>query len=65
LYRQGVIYGRAGVDLDRSTLADWVGSVVFLLVALARAIGRHARRGEAVHADDSVPRTCRRKEVWC
>src|SRR4051794_20643932 len=65
LYRQGVIYARAGVDLDRSTLADWVGHAVFLLVALADAIGRHARRGEEVHADDSVPRTCRRKEVWC
>ena len=53
LYRQGVIYARAGVDLDRSTLADWVGHAVFLLVALADAIGRHARRGEAVHADDT------------
>ena len=53
LYRQGVIYARAGVDLDRSTLADWVGRMVFLLVALARAIGRHVRRGEAVHADDT------------
>src|SRR5437763_10431855 len=53
LYRQGVIYARAGVDLDRSTLADWVGHAVFLLVALADAIGRHARAGEAVHADDT------------
>src|SRR4051812_22469873 len=53
LYRQGVIYARAGVDLDRSTLADWVGHAVFLLVALADANGRHARRGEAVHADDT------------
>src|SRR3954447_14860715 len=53
LYRQGVIYARAGVNLDRSTLADWVGHAVFLLVALADAVGRHARRGEAVHADDT------------
>jgi transposase len=53
LHRQGVIYARAGVDLDRSTLADWVGSVVFLLVALARAIGRHVRQGAVVHADDT------------
>ncbi len=25
LYRQSGIYAHAGVDLDRSTLADWVG----------------------------------------
>lgn len=25
LYRQSEIYGRDGVDLDRSTLSDWVG----------------------------------------
>jgi transposase len=48
-----VIYARAGVELERSTLADWVGSAVFLLTALAEAIGRHARAGPAVHADDT------------
>ena len=36
LHRQSVIYARAGVELDRSTLADWVGSAVFLLTALGR-----------------------------
>ena len=25
LYRQAQIYARQGIDLDRSTLADWVG----------------------------------------
>ena len=53
LHRQSVIYARAGVDLDRSTLADRVGHAVFLLVALAQAIGRHVRRGGAVFADDT------------
>ena len=53
LHRQSVIYARAGVELERSTLADWVGSAVFLLTALAAAIGRHARAGPAVHADDT------------
>jgi transposase len=53
LHRQSVIYARAGVDLDRSTMADWVGYVVFLLIALAEAIGRHARAGPTVHADDT------------
>ena len=53
LHRQSVIYARAGVELDRSTLADWVGSAVFLLTALAEAIGRHARAGPVIHADDT------------
>ncbi len=39
LYRQSQIYAREGVDLDRSTLADWVGGAA----ALARAAGRGAR----------------------
>ncbi len=30
LYRQPQIYARQGVDLDRSTLADWVGRAAFL-----------------------------------
>ncbi len=25
LYRQSAIYARSGIELDRSTLADWVG----------------------------------------
>ncbi len=31
LYRQAQIYARQGITLDRSTLADWVGSAAFLL----------------------------------
>ena len=53
LHRQSVIYARAGVELDRSTMADWVGSAVFQLAALAEAIGRHARAGPVIHADDT------------
>jgi transposase len=53
LYRQSDIYARAGVDLDRSTLADWIGQLGFILEPLADQIGRHARAGPAVHADDT------------
>lgn len=53
LYRQSEIYARAGVDLDRSTLADWIGQMSFLLAPLAETIGRHARAGPAIHADDT------------
>lgn len=54
LHRQAVIHAREGVDLDRSTLADWVGQAVFLLLPLAEAIGRHVRAGAALHADDTT-----------
>ena len=32
LYRQAQIYGRQGVELDRSTLADWSGRAAFASV---------------------------------
>ena len=47
-------YGREGVELDRSTLADWVGQAVFLLSPLAEAIGRHIRASAVLHADDTT-----------
>ena len=53
LYRQSGIYARAGVELDRSTLADWVGQSAALLAPLAEAITRHVKLGEALHADDT------------
>ena len=53
LYRQSTIYARAGVELDRSTLADWVGHGAALLQALADGITRHAKAGAALHADDT------------
>ena len=53
LYRQSQIYARDGVDLDRSTLADWVGASARLLEPLADAIGRHVRGGQALFADDT------------
>ena len=53
LYRQSQIFERDGLDLDRSTLADWVGKSTALLEPLAEAIGRHVRAGEAIFADDT------------
>jgi transposase len=54
LHRQSVIYAREGVELDRATLADWVGQAEFLLSPLAEAIGRHVRAGSVLHADDTT-----------
>ena len=53
LYRQSQIYGREGLDLERSTLADWVGRVTALLEPLANLIGRYVRQGPALFADDT------------
>ena len=53
LYRQSQIFEREGIDLDRSTLADWVGKSTALLEPLADAIGRHVLGGPAIFADDT------------
>jgi len=53
LYRQSCIYEREGINLDRSTLADWVGRSTSLLEPLADAIGRHVRAGQATFANDT------------
>jgi DNA replication protein DnaC len=53
LYRLSQIFAREGVDIDRSTMADWVGRSTTLLEPLADAIGRIVRRGPALFADDT------------
>jgi hypothetical protein len=49
LDRQSQIYARAGVDLDLSTMAEWVGRMTSLLEPLADAIKAHTCAGEVVH----------------
>lgn len=53
LYRLSQIYARQGIDLDRSTLTDWVGAAAHLLSPLAQAIGRYVLRADKVHTDDT------------
>lgn len=53
LYRQSEIYARDGVDLSRSTLADWVGQSAALLRPLVDTLGRHVLGGGVLHADDT------------
>jgi transposase len=71
LYRQSQIFARDGVELERSTLTDWVGRSTALLEPLANAIGRHVRSGPALFADDTpvkmqVPgsKTTKTARVW-
>jgi transposase len=72
LYRQAEIYARAGVELDRSTLADWVGQSARLVRPLVDALGAHVMAAERVHADDTtVPvldpgrGTTKTGRLWC
>ncbi len=53
LYRQSDIYAREGVELTRSTLAEWVGQCTGLLSPLVEALRRYVLAGDKVHADDT------------
>ncbi len=53
LYRQSEIYAREGVELERSTLADWVGSTSQLLTPLVDALRRYVIAASKLHADDT------------
>src|SRR5215469_14448553 len=53
LYRQSEIYARAGVELDRSTLAGWVGASSRLLRPVVEALRQHVLSSAKIHADDT------------
>jgi transposase len=53
LYRQSEIYARHGVELERSTLADWVGGASKLLEPLVEALRRYVMSAGKLHADDT------------
>jgi transposase len=53
LYRQAGIYRRAGIELDRATLADWVRASAQLLDPLAAALGRYVLAAQKIHTDDT------------
>jgi transposase len=53
LYRQSEIFAREGIDLDRSTLAGWVGAASGLVAPLVDEIRKHVLAGSKLHADDT------------
>jgi transposase len=64
LNRQSTSYARQGIDLDTSTLADWVGSCTAVLAPLVELIRRHVFAAERVHGDDTtVPVLARGKTI--
>jgi transposase len=52
-YRQSQIYARDGVELDRSTLADWGGAASALLDPLLGALEDYVMAAHKLHADDT------------
>src|ERR1700751_2872205 len=54
LHRQSTTYAREGIDLDVSTLADWVGAAATTLMPLVEAIRAHVFAAERIHADDTT-----------
>jgi transposase len=53
LYRQSEIYARQGVEIERSTLAGWVGAASELLSPLVDALRKHVMGATKLHADDT------------
>jgi transposase len=53
LYRQSEMYARQDVELERSTLGDWVGSTSRLLEPLVEALRRYVMAAGKLHADDT------------
>ena len=54
LNRQSAVYAREGVDLEVSTLADWVGAAAATLMPLVTEIHAHVFAAERIHADDTT-----------
>ena len=57
LYRQSVILSREGVDIDRATMAEWMGHVAWWVLPLATLIGRAVMAQPVIWTDDTPIRT--------
>jgi hypothetical protein len=57
LFRQSVILAREGVEIDRVTLADWIGRAAWWLAPLARLVGTTVMAQPVLHTDDTPIRT--------
>ena len=54
LNRQSETYAREGINLDISTLADWVGACTATLSPLVTLIRGHVMAAERIHGDDTT-----------
>ncbi|ECN8415294.1 transposase, partial [Salmonella enterica subsp. enterica serovar Typhimurium] len=53
LYRQSLIYGRSGVHLSDSTMADWVGRCGVALEPLVKRLHELLLTQPILHADET------------
>jgi transposase len=53
LYRQAQIFARQGIELDRSTLGDWVGQACWWLEPLWCLLRRHVMSSTHIFADET------------
>lgn len=53
LHRMEGIFARHGIDLQRSTLCDWVGACAELLWPIVKQIKRHILESAKIHTDDT------------
>ena len=64
LNRQSETFAREGIDIDVSTLADWVGASVVALDPIIQLIVAHVFGADRIHADDTtVPVLAKMKTV--
>lgn len=54
LNRQSELYAREGVEIDTSTLADWVGAATAVLAPLQELIRHHVLGAARLHGDDTT-----------
>ena len=54
LNRQSELFAREGIELDVSTLADWVGAAAAVLMPLRDAIEKHTHAAGRLHVDDTT-----------
>ena len=54
LNRQSAAFAREGVEIDTSTLADWIGACVAALDPVLAKLRRHVLAAERLHVDDTT-----------
>jgi transposase len=54
LTRQSAIYAREGIEIDVSTMADWVGAAAASLMPLVEVVRAHVFAAERLHGDDTT-----------
>ncbi|NDR56324.1 IS66 family transposase [Pseudoruegeria sp. M32A2M] len=54
LYRQSQILARSGIDLHRSTLADWIGTAAFHLAPVVDRLAEHLKGSSKLFMDETT-----------